>query len=62
LVGLFQKESLLLSVLKLKNNFKNLKLILNIKQTARNYGAILLLPNPFFENGGLLTNSSVSKL
>jgi hypothetical protein len=44
------KRSLLLSVLKLKNNFKNLKII--FKQTlivpTRNCTALLLPPNPFF--------------
>jgi hypothetical protein len=33
LVDLFQKKSLLLNVLELKNNYKKLKIILNFKQT-----------------------------
>jgi hypothetical protein len=60
----FLTKSLLLSVLKLKNNFKiskfNFKF--NSNRSRRKLGYNITPAKLFFENGRLLTNSSVSKL
>jgi hypothetical protein len=48
---------------RIKEKFKSLKIILNSSiAPARKCVAILLPPNCFFENGGLLTYSSVSQI